>query len=226
MNSKRTAFQGFSEEAYRFFWDIAFHNEASYYLENKERYLNTVKLPLLALAADLGYEASAIDKRLVTEPSKVISRLRRDTRYSKNKEPYRDHAWIGYKLPQLSTGESLSLYFEIGRTSYGYGLGMYCPNTVLMQEFRTRIEAEADSFLKLVSEEKFRKRFTVEGESYKKNRYPFKPQELQPWLNRKNFSFCFSSEELSNTMSHELVDEILEGFEMLKPVYQLLMKAT
>ena len=31
-------FQGMTEDAYQFFWDIAFHNEHAFFEENRERY--------------------------------------------------------------------------------------------------------------------------------------------------------------------------------------------
>ena len=46
-------FSGLHEDMYRFFWEIAFHNDESFYRDNLERYKREVKIPLYALAAKL-----------------------------------------------------------------------------------------------------------------------------------------------------------------------------
>lgn len=216
------AFTGLTEDAYRFFWELAFQNTQAFYEENRGRYEDVVKKPLLLLAEALADTAKQVDPSFNVRPSSVLSRIRRDTRYSKDKSPFRDHAWLAYKYQGMPTGESFVLYAEFERTSYGYGMGMYCPQPQYMAEIRKRILTRSGKFLELVHDPKLTGKFELSGEEYRRPKFPDAAKELQPWLNKRRISYCFSSPVLSNTMRPELVDEIKEGFLILRPLYRFI----
>lgn len=211
-----------TEDAYRFFFEIALRNERAFFEENRARYEREVKKPMYLLAAALGDVAADINPALNTRPSAVVSRIRRDTRFTRDKSLYRDHAWLSYKEPGRRTGESFVLYAEFERDGYGYGMGMYCPQPEYMADIRRRILARPALFLKLVQEPGFAGTFTLNGEDYKRPKHPDAPQELQPWLNKRKFSYSFFSPDLKRTMDAGLVDEIRRAFVLMKPVYRFI----
>jgi len=217
------AFTGLSPETYDFFWDLAFHNYKSFFEENRTRYVTHVQKPLLALADALIPTALDIDPNFVTRPAAIVSRIRRDTRFSADKTPYRDHAWLGFKYPGASVSGSFCLYAEFERESYGYGMGMYCPNTEMMTQFRARMLARPQLFLSLVNDPALNERFSLHSESYKRPKFPDADAALQPYLNMKYFSWSFSSPDLTRTMHAGILNEVKEGFEILKPLYRFLM---
>ena len=223
MKDTMHTFQGLTEDAYRFFWEIAFQNEHSFFEENRKRYEKSVKEPMLALADALGEAALEVDPNFNVRPSSVVSRIRRDTRYTKDKSPYRDHAFLSFKYPGAATGESFVLYAEFERTAYGYGMGMYYPLPQFMADARKRMLAQPQKFLEIVNNPAFAERFHWQGEEFKRPRFQDAPEAIRPWLNKRSMSFCFSSPELKNTMKPELVEEVQEGFRLLKPLYRFLL---
>lgn len=216
-------FQGLNEDTYQFFWEIAFQNEASFYEANKERYKKQVFEPLKELVLLLTPVAQQIDPEFNIRPSSVVSRIRRDTRFSQDKTMFRDHAWLAFRRPGGMLSESLVVYAEFEREGYGYGMGMYGSNPALMREIRPRILAKPQKFLDLVTDLSFAARFEVMGDSFKRPRFTDAPEGVLPYLNRKGLSFCFSSPNLKKTLAPEIADEIIEAFQLLKPVYRLLM---
>lgn len=216
-------FQGLNEDTYQFFWEIAFSNELSFYEANKERYKKNVYEPLKELAIAITPAAQEIDSAFNVRPSTVVSRIRRDTRYSRDKTMFRDHAWLGFRRPGNMLSESLVVYAEFEREGYGYGMGMYGSNPALMREIRPHILAKPQKFLSLVTDPKFQERFEVVGDMFKRPKFIDAPEGVLPYLNRKGLSFCFSSPNLKKTLSPEIAAEIIEGFALLKPVYRLLM---
>jgi len=226
MTTERTnknEFHGLTEDTYRFFWEIAFQNYKSFYEANRERYKQTVQKPLLQLAELLTPTALEIDPSFNVRPSTVVSRIHRDTRYSKDKSPYRDHAWLGFKPHDQRTGVSFVVYAEFERDAYGYGMGMYAPEPTMMQKMRERMMARPQLFLSLVNDPAFSERFSLVGESYKRERYTDADENIRPWLNLRRMSFQYSSPELSKTMCPEIYDEIKDAFFLMKPVYRFLM---
>ncbi|MEZ4509723.1 MAG: DUF2461 domain-containing protein [Eubacteriales bacterium] len=216
-------FQGFKEDAYQFFWEIAFNNELSFYEANRERYKQNVYEPLKQLTVLLTPAAQKIDPDFNIRPSSVISRIRRDTRFTHDKTMFRDHAWLGFRRPGGMLSESLVVYAEFEREGYGYGMGMYGSNPALMREIRPRLLAKPEAFLSLVNDPAFTAKFEVKGDLFKRPRFTDAPEGLQTYLNRKGLSFCFFSPNLKNTLSPEIADEIIEGFRLLQPVYRLMM---
>ncbi len=216
-------FQGLNEDTYQFFWEIAFQNEQSFFEANRERYQKNVYGPLKELVIELTPAAQEIDAEFNIRPSSVVSRIRRDTRYSKDKTMFRDHAWLAFRRPGGMLSESLVVYAEFEREVYGYGMGMYGANPALMREIRPRMLAKPQKFLDMVENPAFASRFEVMGDSFKRARFTDAPEGILPYLNRTGLSFCFSSPNLKNTLSPEIADEIIEGFLLLKPVYRFLM---
>ena len=216
-------FQGLNEDTYQFFWEIAFNNELSFYEANKERYKKNVYEPLKELAVELTPVAQEIDGAFNVRPSSIISRIRRDTRFSKDKTMFRDHAWLGFRRPGGMLSESLVVYAEFEREGYGYGMGMYGSNPELMRQIRPRLLAKPKEFLALVQDPAFTARFETVGDMFKRPKITDAQEELLPYLNRKGLSFCFSSPNLAKTLSPEVAEEIKEGFRLLKPVYRLMM---
>ena len=223
MRKMSEPFQGLTEDTYRFFWELAFQNNKSFFEANRERYKKSVRDPAVQLSALLSPVAEQIDPAFQTNPAYTVSRIHRDTRFSKDKTPYRDHVWIGYKYPKTHTGESFVVFAEFERERYGYGMGMYYQNNVLMNQFRARMTAKSGTFLSVVNEKRFRDLFQVFGDSYKRPRYESENDALVPWLNLKQLSFVHYSTDLSRTMRPEIADEIREGFLIMKPVYRFLM---
>ena len=78
-------FTGFKQEAIDFLQDIRFNNNQTFYENNKERYETYVKAPLRALCDEMAPVVQLIDPKLDTRPGRTMSRIRRDTRYTKDK---------------------------------------------------------------------------------------------------------------------------------------------
>lgn len=178
---------------------------------------------MLALAERLLPVALDINPAFNPRPAAIVSRIRRDTRYSKDKSPYRDHVWLAFKPAEKRTSECFVLYAEFERECYGYGMGMYAPDPAQMGAMRERMRAMPEKFLALVSEPRFAARFRVEGEAYRRPKFTDGDPALLPWLNRRSLSFCFSSPELSRTYSPAIAEEIADAFLLMRPVYRFLM---
>ena len=137
-------FEGFSQEALDFLNDIRFNNNQTFYEANKARYERYVKQPMRELSDELAPVVQLIDPKLDTRPGRTMSRIRRDTRYTKDKSPFRDHAWLGWRYPGEGRGEGFHMYWGFGPDWLGWGCGCYYPDKPLMDALRLHIRKEAD----------------------------------------------------------------------------------
>ena len=107
-------FTGFTDETVQFFLDLRFHNYTEYFHEQHERYVNVVQSPFYELIRDLSDAARKIDPVMEIRPHKCLSRIHRDTRFSKDKSPYRDHLWFLFRREGEPREKSLFFYGEFG----------------------------------------------------------------------------------------------------------------
>ena len=90
-------FTGFTDDTIRFFLDLKFHNSTEYFHQEHERYLKDVQKPFYDFIEDLGSQMKDIDPLMEIRPYKCLSHIHRDTRFSRDKSPYRDHLWLLFR---------------------------------------------------------------------------------------------------------------------------------
>ena len=90
-------FTGFTDETVRFFLDLRFHNNTEYFHQEHDRYIEEVQQPFYAFIEDMAPLLRDIDPKMELRPYKCLSHIHRDTRFTKDKSPYRDHLWIAFR---------------------------------------------------------------------------------------------------------------------------------
>ncbi len=216
-------FKGFTREALEFLHDIKYYNSKSWYEEHKPDYRRLLLTPFQNLVGDLSGFMLSIDAQFVTTPAvdKTISRIYRDTRFSRDKSLYRDSMWFTFKRPALDWKEVPVYFFEITPEGYRYGMGFYSASKEYMDKFRERIKAKPERFLEAVSFLNRSNSFVIEGEQYKKNRAGDLPDQLRDWFQYK--SFCITSNHQIDRVlfNGELVGELMAEFGMMAPLYEI-----
>ena len=93
-----TPFTGFPPETLRFLRALARHNDRTWFEAHAEDYEHHVGQPSRAFVWSLGLKLARLVPGLVADPRAhgigSISRLQRDTRFAKDKTPYRTHLGI------------------------------------------------------------------------------------------------------------------------------------
>ena len=72
-------------------------NSKDFYEEHKEEIKQKVILPFHELIAQMTPAMLEIDAQFVVTPSRMVSRVRRDTRYTKDKTLYRSNMWMFFR---------------------------------------------------------------------------------------------------------------------------------
>jgi len=95
-------FTGFSPEAIQFLADLAVNNDRAWFQPRKADYERLLKEPLEALVAALAERFEARGIPLQADPKRSPFRIYRDTRFSKDKSPYKTN--IGASFPWVEAG--------------------------------------------------------------------------------------------------------------------------
>lgn len=184
---KKIIFAGFSGDTLDFLNELHLNNNKPWFEQNRERYKTIVHSPFSALGHALLEPMSKIDPGFELRPEKIISRINRDVRFSRDKSPYRNSVWISYKRPQGDWLEAPAFFFELMPDSYRYGMGFYSATKTTMDRFRRELDCNGDAFRKIASSISKKGIFSVMGDSYKKRIENSLPGVLQEWYQKKIF---------------------------------------
>ena len=227
INEQQKHFNGFSRKTLKFLKGLEANNNKMWFDSHRSDYEEHVLQPLRYLVTDLGDFMLKIDPRFEITPSinKTISRIYRDTRFSKDKSPYRSNFWIVFKRQKKEWSTQVCAYFfEVFKDYYRYGMGFYDAAPIIMRKFRELIDENPKEFRKAISFYARQKIFSLEGETYKRIIDKSKSKEIQTWYQRKSMYLVCNRKNDKALFSGKLINDLKYGFDMLAPLYQYLQK--
>lgn len=160
-------FPGFDAEAFDFLRQLKKNNDREWLTPERKKVLEDhVMFPMRALLADLGRRSIDAGLEYRPDPKKGIFRIYRDTRFSKDKVPFKTN--IGATLPfsdEVKKGVGCYIHFEPGECFFGGGA--YFMEGPEQKNFRAAIDADPDTLRKIIR--KVEKKFgEVRGEQLKR----------------------------------------------------------
>ncbi len=222
-------FSGFPEETIRFFLDLAAHNEASFFKSHQDEYLSYVRQPFYQLIAELAPTARQVIPDAETRPDKCLCRIHRDTRFSKDKSPYRDHMWFLLRRSGEAREPSIMYWRALSPCGMGGGLGTWGPNRPMMDVLRRRIAEhprQVQSVLKQCALPDATKGLQMQGERYQRMKVPDGvPKALGQLYTCKSLYIQRVDAPLRDAYSPELAQKIKADILRLGPMYHWMRSA-
>ena len=223
MKQKIEPFSGFSPETFKFFNELKEYNYKPWFDEHKPIYEKEVVRPLKALAHIMAPAMYAIDPQINMNPNKIVSRIYRDVRFSKDKAPYRTAMWISFQRLLTDWQNFPGYYLEVSDSGYSYGMGLYLPQKKKMDAFRSKVEYEPEYFREMTADLIGKHAFTLGGETYKRQINNSLPEYFQQWIQRKSIylhkQFPVGKELFSSGFALFLADE----YTLLQALYEYLV---
>jgi uncharacterized protein (TIGR02453 family) len=171
-----------------FFVQLALNNNREWFNTHKSQFEEHVKTPFIRLVTDV-YEALRPDfPGLQADPRQMLFRIHRDTRFSKDKAPYKLH--MSAVIPKNGMTEN-GLYLEIGLDQIMLAGGCYMPDAAQLLRIRQAIVRQPETFIQIVEAPVFiRICGGVQGEKNKKLAPEFKEPAVRiPLLYNKQFYY-------------------------------------
>ncbi len=222
-NMRPTTFTGFSAKSLAFLKGLEEHNDKLWFEAHRHEYEEHLLGPMRSLASDLGELMLSIDPLLEIRPAvnKTISRIYRDTRFSRSKLPFRTTMWITFKRPGDGWQDRPGYFFEIAPDSYRYGMGFYAASSSTMSALREMIYTHSKELKKAVSALSEQKDFVVEGQMYKRLRRKETSEEMPNWYQRKNIYVVCNRKADSRLFGAQVEMDLRSGFLSLASLYHL-----
>ncbi len=208
------------------FWLLAqnrFNDSKEYYEEHKAQINESVIKPMRQIAAIMAPEMSKIDPMANLVPTRMVSRIRRDTRYSKDKRLYRENVWVRFMRPKAQWRTHPCIWLEISSVGYSYGIGLYDQTPALMDVFRKNILKDGKAFLEAVEHaEKVGAKLSLDP--YKRLKSTEVADEIKEYYNAKSFYFIRHQKNLSKLEDDRILKELKKAFKHYAPLYAYLLK--
>lgn len=117
----------FTRQTFQFFRDLARHNQKAWMDANRERYQQCVVQPFRRLLEATALTALQLDSRFDTtgRTGANFSRINRDTRFAKDKTPYRPQMYLRFTAMLPRGQESGQLYAGISANTATAGYAIY-----------------------------------------------------------------------------------------------------
>lgn len=218
-------YDGISSDA---FWLLAqnrFNNSKTFYDEHKEEIKRLAIIPLRQIVEALSEYMQKIDDKIYLNPAYIVSRVRRDTRFTKDKTLYRENLWITFSRYKKNWTNVPCFWFEIEPTAYSYGVGLFRTTPDMLQIYRDALIQNPNIFRKAVKS-CMDIGAVLEADHYKKEKKGNIPEDLKCYYNVKHISFICVKKDMNIINSNEIIDELKIAYEACKPMYKFLMKVS
>jgi len=186
---KNRAFSAFPKEGLQFLQLLQRHNNREWFQEHKGIYEDYVKQPMAELIEALAVEFAQFAPEMIASPKASAYRIYRDTRFSKDKSPYKTHVAAVFPRSGLAKHEGAGFYLHVSPSELLIGGGLYMPSTEDLNAVRSRIAADAASFLKIIRAARFQRLFgNISGEQLSRVPRGFPPNHpAAEYLKYKQF---------------------------------------
>jgi len=160
----------FTPATFEFLDDLHRHNDRDWFALNKSRYLQDVQEPGLKFIGAMKKPLEKVAPYLVANASKSggsMTRIYRDTRFSKDKTPYKTNVGIQFRHDAGEDIHAPGFYFHIAHDECFCGAGCYRPEASALAKIRAAVDADPKGWMKARDEKKFQATYSLWGESLK-----------------------------------------------------------
>lgn len=218
-----SSYSGITSDAVLLLSENRFRDSREFYEEHKEQIKQTATVPMRQIASELGSLLSPLDPMMVTDPVKMVSRIRRDTRFSKDLHLYRDNIWIMFMRNKHRWPHHPCMWFEFRPGSYTLGIGLFYQTPGLMEFWRRAIRENPDEFRSAVqSVEKSGAVF--DGEHYKKPKDGC-PEGLEQYYNAKSVWFAYTSPDMKDLEDDTIIEKLKAFYTAFSDMYLFMLGA-
>ena len=187
----KTAQASFSPELFSFLAELRANNNRDWFADNKHRYEEYLLEPALEFIAEFAPRLEKISPHIRADarPSGgSLFRIYRDTRFSKDKSPYKTNLGIHFRHELAKDVQAPGFYLHLGPDGVFAGGGIWHPGTTGATRIREAIVDDPGRWRRATRTGAFAKRLELGGDSLK--RVPSWADPEHPFaddLRRKDF---------------------------------------
>jgi uncharacterized protein (TIGR02453 family) len=223
-----TATRPFSPALFTFLRQLKANNDREWFNANKSRYEEVIREPALDFIAGFAPLLHRISPHFVADARPVggsLFRIHRDTRFSKDKTPYKTHTGIQFRHEAAKDVHAPGYYVHLEPGLVMVAAGVWHPDANALSRIRSAIDAEPVGWRRATTGKRFRERFELGGDSLKRPPAGFAADHpLIEDLKRKDFVATARLEERDVT-APDFDEKLIRDFRAAVPLVAFLCEA-
>ncbi|WP_304235055.1 DUF2461 domain-containing protein [Jiulongibacter sediminis] len=208
------------QEVYAYLQKLKENNNRRWFEQHRDEYEACLE-KMVEFADDLLVEMNSHD--VIENPSgkKCLHRIYRDTRFSKDKTPYKKH-WGG-RLRRAGAYRRGSYYFHFEPGNSYLGGGFWGPNKEDLKQIRIHLAAEPSEYLEIINSKEFKAAFgEVRGEQLKTSPKDFDTDhENVELLRYKQFLLVIPLKD-EDIFEPNLAARVSDNFKKMRPYFNVM----
>lgn len=211
-----------SSKVFDFLKLIDKNNNREWFNDNKNLFLEA-QSDFQDFTEELISEMGKFDETILKlDAKKSLLRIYRDTRFSKDKTPYKNYFGASLGMGKINTKAGFYLHVQPGKSFLGSGI--YLPDSPVLKEIRKEISLFKDDFLKAIDDKDFKKYYGELDQEHTLKNVPQgfeKEDPMGEYLKLKSFIGVhnITNKDLSDKNAVKNISKI---FEAAKPLNDFL----
>ncbi len=218
-------FEGFPEDGLKFLKKLKKNNTREWFGKHKSEYEDYVKFPMQCLISTLAPQIHEFAPEIEVHPQRSMFRIYRDTRFSKDKTPYKTHVAAHFS-PTGNKMDGAGLYVHVEPGEVYLGGGYYMPSSDHLRAIRRAIDKRSEEFLAFLGGHHFKKTFgELVGDKLSRVPQGFeKNHPMSNYLRMKQFYAGVSLPE-NEALRQDFPKKIIEVLRIVYPLVEFINSA-
>ena len=224
-----SAFNGFQPDFFSFLEDLKSNNNRDWFNAHKSDFKQQVQQPMVAFIEAIEPDLMKISPYFVADArlnGGSMFRIYRDTRFSKDKTPYKTHAAAQFRHNQYKNVHTPGFYLHLEPGKVLFGGGIWLPESKTLLAIRQLIADKPRLWRQVIGNEVLcRTHGGVAGDGLIRPPKGFSSDSPHiEDIKRKNF-FAMTENDSEMALEKDFLNQVVNGFEAAAPLVEFLCKA-
>ena len=222
-------FDGFPGDLFRFLQDLAKNNNRDWFNANKDRYVESIVEPVQSFINAMRPRLEKISPYYIADSRRnggSMFRIYRDTRFSKNKDPYKEKVGCQFRHEAGKDAHAAGFYVHLANDQIFFGGGVWAPPNDVLTKLRDAIVENPACWRRITRNKSFLANFDgVRGDGLKRPPRGYDPEHsLIEDLKRKTF-YVMKPGTKELAQSSTFIDEVTRTFKTASPFMKFVARA-
>jgi uncharacterized protein (TIGR02453 family) len=218
----------FTKTFFNFLRELKKNNNRPWFHENKERFEQLVRNPLLDFIGEVGPHLRKISRHIIADNSPTggsMFRIYRDTRFSKDKTPYKTAASAHFRAAAGKDVHAPGYYIHLEPGEVFCGGGIWHPEPPVLAQIRDSIANHPQKWKEVLADRQFKKHCTLEGDKLVRPPKGYDPgHPLIEYLKMKDFT-TFTQFDEKTACSGNFMEAFVQSCAASAPLMRFLAEA-
>ena|ERR1700742_2940712 len=216
-------FSGISPDALAFLRSLKRNNRREWFQPRKEKYETLIKTPMLELVEAVNNQLADFAPDYITPGAKALYRIYRDTRFSKDKTPYKTHISAIFPRHTATKRQGAVFYFHFTEKELLIFGGVYSPERDELLAYRTLIQESHEELEEILRQPALRKAFgKLQGEQLTRVPKGFSADHPAESLLRRRQWYLENTIDVKAIHSSKVIQELAKRFALMTPFLEFM----